>query len=232
MANANTPAVILATVLFLFLLLKSNIYNTSFQKGISMKFFLFPSVVILMLVIKHNIEKAGTGNESMHALLADETKANATRKQDVSSLPYISLGQASLPFGKLKPTCDNELKLMSLMDRQILNLTGITNTELKKMYGPANLDFLSQCDENFTTLIRCLNGFAQSLYDAGMTSDAKAVLEYSVKIGSDIRGTYRLLATIYSEEGDRTALQDLKKRADHLTGLSSKSIVKDIDTFL
>lgn len=197
-----------------------------------MKLFLFPSVLLIMLVLKHNIKKADTGSHSLQTLLEKETEANKTRKKDVSNLPYISIPKEQLPFGKLNPAPKEELQLLNLMDKKILNLNGITNTELKQQYGPANLEFLSLCDENFTILIRSLNDFAKTLYDNNMPDDAKTVLEYSIDIGSDIRNTYQMLTNIYSKEQDTDALQALRQRAEQLTSLSAKNIVEYIDTFL
>ena len=45
------------------------------------------------------------------------------------------------------------------MSRKLLNLSGISNTDLKLQYGHANLDLLAEYDQNFSNLLRCLDSF-------------------------------------------------------------------------
>lgn len=197
-----------------------------------MKLFIFPSVVLILLVLKHNIRKAGPKEDTLRALLEKETEANQTRKQDISRLPYIAIPKDDLPFGRLTPITQDEQAILKLMDTQILNLTGITNTELKKQYGPANLEFLTGCDENFILLVRSLNGWAKAFIDANMTADAKSILEYSISIGSDVRQSYQMLADIYFTDADTKALSGLRTQAEKLSSLSARNILEYIDTLL
>ena len=87
-----------------------------------------------------------------------ENEANHTRRKDISGLPYITIPLADFPMG----IYDNpelrkcEETLQSLAGQKILNLGGKTNTDLKLEYGVANLETLSACDENYTTLCRTI----------------------------------------------------------------------------
>ena len=74
-----------------------------------------------------------------------------------------------------------------------------TYTDLKLTYGAPNLPLLSEYDENFTLLISTLQKWASLLYDAGQTAEAQTVLEFAVSAGSDISGSYKLLASIYRD---------------------------------
>lgn len=197
-----------------------------------MKLFIFPSMVLILLVLKHNINKAGPKEDKLQALLSQESEANKTRKQDISKLPYITIPKNELPFGVLTPTVKDEQNVLALADKQILNLTGITNTELKKQYGPANLEFLTGCDENFILLVRSLNGWAKACCDANLTDEARRILEYSIGIGSDVRQSYQMLADIYFTDLDTDALLRLHTQAQKLSSLSADSILEYIDNLL
>lgn len=122
-----------------------------------------------------------------------------------------------------------ELELCKLADSKILNLTGISNTELRMTYGTANLDLLTAYDQNFTVLIRTLQKWGTLLASAEHKEDAVTVLSYAVSIGSDIAGTYALLARLYKERGELTKIEELKTSAEALTTLMKPSILRDLE---
>ncbi len=194
--------------------------------------FLFPSVIVVMLVIKHIINKADPKKGIQKSILELESEANLTRRQDISNLPYIRIPDDTLPFGRLTPVTADEQAVVKLRDQKILNLTGISNTQLKLQYGPANLDALSAYDDNFALLIRSLNNWAVACNEAKMYPEAKAILEYSVNIGSDIRKTYQMLADQYYAELDTDALSLLRDKAAALPEITSHSILDYIDNLL
>lgn len=146
---------------------------------------------------------------------ARERESNLTRRKDLSSLDYITIPFENLPFSE---NCDSEImytqeQLKKLEDQKIVNLSGLSNTDLKFTYGTANLNELSLYDQNYTLLIRNLNKWGQLLYSDGSHTDAKKVLEYAISIGSDISQTYLTLAAIYTDEQNLLALSDLISRA-------------------
>lgn len=132
-----------------------------------------------------------------------ERQANSTRKADVSGLNYIKIPVERLPFVETKEeellSLQNTVK--NLSEQQILNLTGISNTDLKLDYGVANITFLSACDVNYTHLVHTLFKWGEYLYNHKQISDATKVLEFAVECKTDISKNYILLATIYKEIG-------------------------------
>ena len=88
-----------------------------------------------------------------------ERDANNTRKQDISQLDYVDFSGVTLPFAQFEDTLlkECEQQVLNLKDKKVLNLTGISNTDLKMTYGAANLPLLTQYDQNFTLLVRTLN---------------------------------------------------------------------------
>ena len=156
-----------------------------------------------------------------------ESIANNTRLKDLSGLPYITIPLADFPMG----IYDNpELKkyeetLQSLAGQKILNLSGKTNTDLKLEYGVANLETLSACDENYTTLCRTIYEYAECLKKLGHDEEAVRILECGIACGSDHSGNYRMLADYYLKARDSAALDRLLASARALESPRQSAIV-------
>ncbi len=132
-----------------------------------------------------------------------ENRANATIAKPIDDLPYITLPVADLPLIELEDdgTCKEYISILQTLSVQrILNLSGISNTDLKLTYGAGNLPFLSEYDQNYTVMVRTLQRLAELYYNAGHKEEAKILLEYSVSTGVDMRSTYQLLRKIYEED--------------------------------
>ena len=119
----------------------------------------FIIIVILCLVLMHIIRRTKRQGEQESARFWErESAADNVRRQDISNLDYIHIPMERLPFGidSSPEALAAEEQIRKLSATQILNLNQYTNTDLKLKYGPANLAFLSECDERFTLLVRTL----------------------------------------------------------------------------
>lgn len=161
-----------------------------------------------------------------------ESKANLVRKADISGLNYLVLDLSILPMvaaAKL-PSLEYAVRdLKALAEVKIINLSMYSNTDLKSMYGPANLQALTEYDTNFTKLIRILNTIGKELYASGNPSAAKEFLSYSLSIGSDISETFTTLATIYVEAGHPQDINLLLKLAEGLETINKTSIINKLN---
>ena len=130
--------------------------------------------------------------ESKEAFWKKEEEANVTRRKDLSTLSYVKIPYKRLPFGLISSPEIKEQEdiLRSLSGQDILNLSGISNTDLKLTYGAANLPVLSECDERFTSLCIALNQWGLLLNEATQEDAARQVFEFAVSAGSDIGATY------------------------------------------
>lgn len=160
-----------------------------------------------------------------------ESESNFVRRADISNLEYLKPDFDKLPLDTAKELGLSDIvsNLEKLSDKKIINLSQYTNTDLKMMYGPANLDSLSEYDNNYTVLIRTLNTLGDALYEKGDPENAKCIYEYAISIGSDISNTYVKLGTIYYESNDIAALNLLIDRADKLTSLSASLITTKLN---
>lgn len=194
------------------------------------KIMLMPSILILFWVLHHNLRKSDPNKRTVNSYLDREDAANATRRKDLSNLPYVKVPFDKLPFDitlkdekKQLKIAEYEKEIKNLSSERMLNLIGISNTELKEMYGPANLELLTIYDQNYSRYIRTLQFFAECLYEE-YPEKAVFVLEYCITIGTDISGTYDLLGRYYLEHNDKERFMTLYDKIPVKDSISGKTI--------
>lgn len=160
---------------------------------------------------------------TVDALLSEIAEEEAVSADNA----YIRAPEHTAPFSE--ELANAELELCKLADSKILNLTGISNTELRLTYGTANLEVLTAYDQNFTSMLRSLQKWGTLLASAGKKEEAITVLSYAVETGSDIAATYALLSRLYKERGELSKIKELKSSAEALTTLMKPSILRDLE---
>ena len=201
-----------------------------------MKFPILASIIIVAFFFNISMRRVSRKEEARElSFWEKERKSNNVRKKSLENLDYISIPINVLPFGTSNnnPELENfEQEVLALKDEKIVNLTGITNTDLKLEYGTANITQLSLYDQNYTSLVRALQNWGKALYDEGRYEDATKVLEFAVKTRSDITATYKLLIDMYKTKLLLSApeieqkLNSLIPIADNLNSLSRLTILK------
>ncbi len=201
-----------------------------------MKLLVLPSIVMLVWVLNHNIRKNNSHDpDRVHSYLAREDRANATRRKDLSDLPYIQVPLDQFPFDitlsdekKQSKIAEYQKIIQNLAGVRMLNLIGISNTELKERYGPANLELLSNYDQCYAKYLRTLQLFAETIYEE-YPEKAVSVLEYCIQTGTDISGTYALLGQYYLEHGRTDAFERLYDLIPQKDSISGKTILRKLD---
>ena len=169
--------------------------------------------------------------EEQSSFWTRERASNQVRKKSLDDLNYITIPLDTLPISS---HTENEIvedcisTLTTLTQCKIVNLTGITNTDLKLTYGTANITALTEYDQSFTLLVTTLQRWAETLYALGDTPSTKTILEYAVSINSDVSKTYSLLASIYDENNELSKISSLIESAGKLTSSSGKLIVRKL----
>jgi hypothetical protein len=188
---------------------------------------LFGIFIVFCLWFAYESSKHSRASQKRYQeMLKREYEASKVRKKDISDLPKISIPN-NLPMNTTNDAYLNSIykEIHKLEDKDIINFTGYTNTDLKLMYGASNLSYLSECDNNFTKLAITLNKWANYLYNHDQVHDAKTVLEYAVSINIDITNIYILLANIYITENKAHKINSLIKKASKLNSSIKTSIV-------
>lgn len=201
-----------------------------------MKYPFFASFIILILIIRHNIRKGrNLSANSERNFWEKEREANATRKKSLEDIHYITVPLEELPTEYLpddETVVDCIRILEELSQKKIVNLTGITNTDLKLKYGVANLAFLSECDSNYLLLVQTLQKWVNRLWDKGLEDAAIQIMEYEAKIHADVGSVYRRLANHYKNQGMEEKIHDLVLIVESLDSASKNAILRDLQQLL
>ena len=205
-------------------------------------------VILFAMWIRYEIKKnSQIESENKTSFIERERQANFARKADITNLDYVSVPLASLPFSgsydevessyKLPSDIDAGMKseilaceknVIALSQKKILNLNGLSNTDIKMQYGVANLQILIQYDENFSKLSRTLAKWGKLLFDNGELTASEKVLSYSVTCKSDIEDVFITLAKIYHQTGNELGISDLIQSCDCFDELRRENIIHQI----
>ncbi|MDD2969341.1 MAG: hypothetical protein PHT89_01790 [Lachnospiraceae bacterium] len=195
----------------------------------------FASFIVFIILIAYEIRKNTKIARIQEESFWDrETRANSTRKKPLDALPYVRIPLDALPFQIMSEDpriLELHQAVQNLAEKKIVNLTGLTNTDLKLKYGAANLTTLSQYDQDYTMLARTLQKWALLLYENGYLNEAQQILEFAVSTRTDVSGSYRLLASIYHQTGYTSKINDLIETAKTLQSVMKNPIVRMLQEF-
>lgn len=197
---------------------------------------LFTTIVLvagfIWIYMKSTTKNLNKGTEE---LLEKERLSNTVRRQPLNTLNYIDFNENSIPIITPAPNARIESlynNLASLYSKRIVNLTGISNTDLKLTYGPANLPDLTEFDQNYTELTRNIYDLGIELDAEGLRSDAIKVLSYGVQIGTDISNNYIALANMYVEAKNYSEISKLIDHANMIHSLTKASTIRKLQEIL
>ena len=197
---------------------------------------LFTTIVIvagfIFVFMKITSEKPGEGIRSFRER---ERRADSTLKQPLDNLPFIQVPIDSIPSPEpaINEKCAALLaELNALAGKKIVNLTGISNTDLKLTYGAPNLPILTEYDQNFTSLCMNLHELGCEYKLTGHEDEAITTFNVAVNVGTDISGTYTTLAEMYAEKGLYVEIQRLINCADNIRSLTRTSTIKKLQNIL
>ncbi len=186
-------------------------------------FFLCFIVFIIWLRVKtKQSDKVSTWDE---AYWQKEYQSNFARKKEPDDMDYITIDMDRIP---MEADCSEEeqdlyTELEKILSQPIINLSSMSNADLKLTYGIANFEKLSAYDQNYTRLIRTLNRLGNYCFDNGNSDRARQILEYAIELGSDISSTYTTLANIYLQEDAIEKIQGLIIQIDQTDSLMKEA---------
>lgn len=185
-------------------------------------------IVALTVCLKRNTHKE---KQRQEAFWDRESRANCTRRKDLSTLPYIVIPSELLHVsGDSDESLSQELETLSeLSQKKIVNLNHYTNTDLKLKYGAANLPTLMEYDDNYTTLICTLVKISRILMEQSQPQEAISYLEFGVTCKSDITENYVLLAKLYRAFHRDTDLMQLYQCIRSLPASNKDSILQAVN---
>lgn len=197
-----------------------------------MKFPFLASFIIFILVLTHRIHRQRNEEASNEKSFWErERAANSVRRKPLDNLEYIHIPTESLPMHLMEEDetvadCLNTIN--GLLEQKIVNFTGYTNTELKLEYGAANIDLLSDYDQNYTLLVTTLQKWADTLWNADYKKEAVSIMEFALSTRTDISRTYYKLAEYYTSNGQSEKIGLLVDTAEKLRSANKNTIVRTL----
>ena len=193
---------------------------------------IFTTIVLtfgfIWIYMKLSTKNVGKEDEKF---IEREVRANKVRKQPLDSLVYLTIPLEDIPHSGNYPSeriAELTQTLEELSHETIVNLTGISNTDLKLTYGAPNLPILSEYDLNFTKTCTTLYDLGVEYDTLGLKDEAIKVLNVAITLGTDISKNYTHLAGLYAERGDYAQIQRLITAADDIRSITKQSTVSKL----
>lgn len=197
-----------------------------------MKFYILASLIIFILVISHNLRKSKRIQASREeSFWEKERRANETRRKSLDGLDYINIPLDQLPVHTMEEderVAEYLRTIHELSTKPVVNLTGITNTDLKLEYGAPNITLLSEYDQSYTLLANTLQQWADLLHAKGYIDEARRILEFAVSTRTDVSRCYDLLSDIYIQSGESDKIAQLMETAETLNSLNKEVILRHL----
>lgn len=189
----------------------------------------FIGVGIIISVLSKKSAKAD--HEKERNFWARESAANNVRRKSLDGLKYIHIPLEQFPTEMLSEDfdireCVDIIKALST--QKIVNLTGLSNTDLKLEYGTANLAPLSEYDQNYMVLVRTLQQWADKLMESGCVEEAIPLMEFAVSIETDVSRTYYQLADYWLAKGENSRIEELIQTAEKLNSTYKETIIRNL----
>lgn len=165
---------------------------------------LFPFLTVFILIVLflayryRSIDK--NLREETETFWTRERNANATLAVDISNLPYLKVPLEQFPIGtnQSPDILALEAKIKEAAQLPMLNLSRMSNTDLKETYGVSNLARMQEIGENYNRFSILLKDYAAALTGLEQYQNALPVLEYAAGTKCDISQIYKLLGDCYA----------------------------------
>ncbi|MBQ8528080.1 MAG: hypothetical protein IJ429_06355 [Lachnospiraceae bacterium] len=195
-----------------------------------MNLLIFASFTIFGFWLTITLRKSRILNEKAESdFWENESMANSVRKKQLEESDFVVF-----PFDKLpteesfspNPVPECLTHLLSLTDKKMVNLNGISNTEVKKRFGAANMTILSEYDANYELFVKNIYLLCQHLYDIGRKDEALMLSEETILTGTDSLSHYKLIIQIYQEQGNNAGIDWLRQKAESLHSITKAAILR------
>lgn len=196
-------------------------------------FFLFAFIIFVGVITYKRKQHTHKQDMVTEAFIERERRANISRKRDISHLNYLTFAIDRLPLFEFQDEelLSHENILKELADKKIINLSNYSNTDLKLMYGPANLNVLSEYDENYHQLSSTLLAYANREVALSRMDSAIQILEYAMDLAIDSSQIYLLLADLYQTQGTPEKIETIIQKLSSMDTSFSSMVLSKLDTF-
>jgi len=150
---------------------------------------------------------------AINAFIEDEREANSARKHEIEGEFFFVPDLAAIPL--LNDGSAQEEKVINFSKRTMISFPErVSNTELKKLYGPSQLESITQYEENYSDYLAALIALAERRIETGNSEEALVILEHTLALKSDYRKSYQLTAELYAAKNEKDKLEALLALAE------------------
>ncbi len=184
-----------------------------------MKLITLTSVILMGLVINNAIRRSNARSKKANdEFWKRERESFKAPSRPTDDLDYVRFPD-DLPLHI--STDDPQIKeyqetLANLTKARVLNLSGISNTDIRMSFGKDNMEELSLADQRYTTMCRTLDSLSKAYMDQGYKEEASRLLIFALSEGCDISSCWTRLGQYYMEKEDSSALSSLIEKAENL----------------
>jgi hypothetical protein len=189
-------------------------------------------VLVFMIYLRIGIKWSDkTFKKTQEGYRQREEDANFTRRKSLDDLDYVTIPENVA--GLIKRFNKSDLTALLDENTKIVNLNGISNTDLKLKYGAPNINILSEYDKNFETLVKGLQDMvSEETGDMFNTDEKISILEFATDIHTDISASFEMLARIYKDTGREAKIHSLIKKAESIKNIRGPRIIEKLNKIL
>jgi len=170
-----------------------------------------------------------------------EKRSLIVRKKELTEDDFIHCDISTLSFPKLLELEPHDKKqyrqlkerIDELSQLDMMDLTGLSNTELRLRYGTANQTLIQTNENNYHLFLKALYAYGHFLVEHNQINEAICAYELCIQLGSDYSKHFIGLADLYVQTQQHHKLSALIQRAkaldeSHQTRLYQKLVDKGL----
>lgn len=194
--------------------------------------------LIAIFIFRHHLRKNSKIEDAAHdAFWKKEASSLVIRKRNLDPDDYIHpslssdtlMDQAFFNHIQAPDLYRKQKYLFELSQKPMVNFQSLDNADIRLKYGTATITAIEAYENNYIQYIKTLHTLAQGLIAVDQEDLARLYLEEGIAVGSDIRGNYTLLATLYKKHQQLDAIDNLYKIAENLNTLTKSKLLKELD---
>lgn len=193
-------------------------------------------LIIFQTFLRRSTKKS---EKNKKAFIEEEREASFVRAKDIEQTKFIKPDIEKLNvLREEEAKTEREIYAYSLQksvlekaSKPMLHFEQ-NNLELKKMYGPANLESIILYEENYNSFLNKLNSFSKALADADRKKEAIQILEEGIELGLDFSRSFILLADLYYEQNEIDKLKKLYDLVTKSNNITINKVITYIDNLL
>lgn len=202
-------------------------------------FFVF---FIIIIVVSHIRASRSENNldGSQKRFWEKEQASHYVRKKELTEEDYIKGHVDLIPdfkesdyeaWGKTSLYKAQE-QLRETASKEMINLSGMLNSDVRLKYGTAQLDLIESLENNFNNYIQGLSLLGSELAQLDHKDIGQTLLEEAIQVGSDVSHTYMNLSDLYKDSENTEALKELLKKSSQLNSIMKSKIIKHIESHI